>query len=202
MTISTSALLANDIDIDGASLSITAVSGAVGITGLALNADGTVSFTSGNTTGANAGSFSYTVFDGAGGAATGTVSIEVLGVSNGNGTDTVDLTGASYDASYIDGREGADEVTGNAGGDIFLGGSGNGADTLKGSDGNDLLVGGDGNDSLAGGAGKRQAICKPLTTASHFHPRLSRLHLPFQAPADQRLGQDQYADRLGGGARH
>ncbi|WP_028105015.1 beta strand repeat-containing protein [Pseudoduganella violaceinigra] len=155
ITISTSALLGNDTDIDGYSLDITSVSSASGITGLQLDtAAGTISFTSGDTAGASAGSFSYTVSDGAGGTATATVTIDIRTVGTGNGADTIDLSSAgAYQVSYIDGRGGADTLTGGAGGDVFIGGTGNAADTLTGSAGNDLLVGGDGNDTLSGGAG-------------------------------------------------
>ncbi|RST55874.1 beta strand repeat-containing protein [Variovorax sp. MHTC-1] len=155
VTMSVNALLGNDTDIDGLALTITSVGGAVGISGLTLNAaNGTISFTSGNTAGATAGSFQYTVSDGAGGTATATATIDIRAVSTGNGADEIDLSAAgTYQASYIDGRGGADELTGGAAGDVFIGGSGNGADTLIGSSGNDLLIGGDGSDSLSGGAG-------------------------------------------------
>ncbi|NMF99635.1 cadherin-like domain-containing protein [Aromatoleum toluolicum] len=149
-TLSASVLLGNDKDIDGAALFITGVGGASGISSLTLNPDGTISFTTGNT----AGSFQYTVADGAGGSTTATVTIDVRSVSNGNTADTVDLSlVGNYQASYIDGKNGADSLTGAMGGDILIGGAGNSADTLIGSDGNDLLVGGDGNDALSGGAG-------------------------------------------------
>ena len=104
------------------------MSAARGITGLTLNADGTISFTSGATAGATAGSFQYTVSDGAGGTATATVTIDVRAVSTGNTADTVDLSAAgTYQASYIDGRGGADDLTGGAAGDVFIGGTGNGS---------------------------------------------------------------------------
>jgi large repetitive protein len=151
VTIATSALLANDTDIDGLALTITSVSGATGITGLAVNtANGTISFTSGATAGAAAGSFQYTVSDGAAGTTTSTVTIDVRAV--GAGADTINLSAAgAYQASYLDGGAGADIFTGNAAGDVFLGGAG--ADALTGSAGNDLLIGGDNNDTLAGEAG-------------------------------------------------
>jgi VCBS repeat-containing protein len=155
VTLSVNSLLGNDTDIDGLALAVTSVGGAVGISGLTLDAaNGTISFTSGSTAGAAAGSFQYIVSDGAGGTTTATATIDVMAVSNGNGADTIDLGPAgTYQASFIDGRGGADNLTGGAGGDVFIGGSGNGADTLLGSSGNDLLIGGDGNDTLSGGAG-------------------------------------------------
>jgi hypothetical protein len=126
VTIATSALLANDTDIDGLALAITSVGSPVGITGLALSADGTkITFTSGATAGATAGSFQYTVSDGNGGTATATATIDVRAVAAGNAGDTIDLTTAGvYHASYIDGRGGADDLTGGAGGDVFIGGAG------------------------------------------------------------------------------
>jgi Ca2+-binding RTX toxin-like protein len=135
--------------------SVTGVSNAVGITGLGYNAmTGLITFTSGSVAGATAGSFQYTVSDGNGGTSTATVTIDIRAISTGNTAETVDLTGAgTYQASYIDGRGGADSLTGGASGDVFIGGAGNGADTLLGSAGDDLLIGGDGNDTLTGGAG-------------------------------------------------
>ncbi|MDP9971727.1 VCBS repeat-containing protein [Variovorax paradoxus] len=155
VTLSANSLLGNDTDIDGLALTITSVGGAVGISGLALDAaNGTISFTSGSTAGATAGSFQYTVSDGAGGTTTATATIDVRAVSGGNSADTIDLSATgTYQASFIDSRGGADNLTGGAGGDVFIGGTGNAADTLIGSAGNDLLIGGDGNDTLSGGAG-------------------------------------------------
>lgn len=154
VTISTSALLGNDTDIDGAALTITSVGTASGITNLALTGAG-ITFKSGNTAGNSVGSFQYTVSDGRGGTATGTVAIDVKAVSSNSSTgDTVDLSGAgTYQASYIDADNGPDTVTGGGAGDNFYGGSGNAVDVLKGSAGNDLLVGEGGNDDLSGGAG-------------------------------------------------
>ncbi|MEJ8827453.1 cadherin-like domain-containing protein, partial [Variovorax humicola] len=155
VTLSVNSLLGNDTDIDGLAMSITSVGSAVGISGLTLDAaNGTISFASGSTAGATAGSFQYTVSDGAGGTSTATATIDIRALSSGNGADSLDLSATgTYQASFIDGRGGADNLTGGAAGDVFVGGSGNGADTLIGSAGNDLLIGGDGNDTLTGGAG-------------------------------------------------
>ncbi|MBT2334163.1 VCBS domain-containing protein [Variovorax paradoxus] len=155
VTLSVNSLLGNDTDIDGLALTITSVGSAVGISGLTLDAaNGTISFMSGSTTGATAGSFQYTVSDGAGGTATATATIDIRAVSAGNTGETIDLsTAGAYQASFIDGRGGADTLTGGAAGDVFIGGTGNSTDTLVGSAGNDLLIGGDGNDRLSGDAG-------------------------------------------------
>ncbi len=154
VTISTSALLGNDIDIDGSALTITGVSSASGISNLSLSGN-TISFKSGSAAGTSVGSFQYTVSDGRGGTATGTVAIDVKAVtSNSSSGDTVDLSGAgNYQASYIDADNGPDTVIGGAPGDSFYGGSGNAADTLRGGAGNDLLVGEGGNDILSGSSG-------------------------------------------------
>ena len=153
VTISTSALLGNDIDIDGSALTITGVSSASGISNLSLSGN-TISFKSGSAAGTSVGSFQYTVSDGRGGTATGTVAIDVKAVTSNSSGDTVDLSGAgNYQASYIDADNGPDTVTGGAPGDSFYGGSGNAADTLRGGAGNDLLVGEAGNDILSGGSG-------------------------------------------------
>jgi VCBS repeat-containing protein len=153
VTISTSALLGNDIDIDGSALTITGVSTASGISNLSLSGN-TISFKSGSAAGTSVGSFQYTVSDGRGGTATGMVAIDVKAVTSNSSGDTVDLSGAgNYQASYIDADNGPDTVTGGAPGDSFYGGSGNSADTLRGGAGNDLLVGEAGNDILSGSSG-------------------------------------------------
>ncbi|HEY0587657.1 MAG TPA: VCBS domain-containing protein [Pseudoduganella sp.] len=154
VTLATSALLANDIDIDGSALTITSVSSAFGISNLILTSNG-ITFKSGNTAGASVGSFQYAVSDGRGGSATGTVLIDVKTVtSNSNTGDTVDLSGAgNYQASYIDANNGPDTVLGGTPGDNFFGGSGNAIDVLRGASGNDFLAGDGGNDDLFGGAG-------------------------------------------------
>ncbi|WP_255359228.1 VCBS domain-containing protein, partial [Rhizobacter sp. Root1221] len=153
VTIAASSLIANDNDIDGFALAITSVGIATGITDLMLDAtNGTISFSSGSTVGATAGSFQYTVSDGAGGTTTATATIDIRAVASGNTAETIDLGAAgTYQASYIDGRGGMDRLTGGAAGDIFIGGTGN--DDLVGSAGNDFLGGGDGGDALSGGAG-------------------------------------------------
>jgi len=149
--ISTSALLGNDTDIDGYALTIQSVSGANGISGLSLDAaTGTISFTSGNTVGQTAGSFQYTVWDGAGGVSTATVTIDARAVTTA--ADTIDLgTASPYQVSFINSDDGGDNVKGGVAGDIFLGGGA--GDTLRGAVGNDLLAGGDGNDDLFGDGG-------------------------------------------------
>ncbi|MGJ3704451.1 beta strand repeat-containing protein [Variovorax sp. AFSI2.2] len=179
VTLSTSVLLANDTDIDGAALSVTAISVVTGAlaTPIAINADGTFSFTTG-ATGGTVGSptvvtLSYTLSDGAGGSATGSVTLNVLDTTSG--ANTVDLTGVSaYQGAYIDGKTGGDtlrdgafqavlvgsngndQLFGNAGSDLLIGGEN--VDTLDGGAGNDVLRGGNNNDEIDGGAGTEDLI--------------------------------------------
>ena len=160
VTLPAEALLGNDIDVDGLALTITnisLVSGTLG-SGVTINPDGSFTFTTGaaggTTAAPNVVTLSYTASDGAGGVTTGTVTLNVITVSAGNTAETIDLSGVgAYQASFIDGRGGADIITDGAGLSTLIGGTGNGADTLNGSAGNDLLIGGDGNDTLNGGAG-------------------------------------------------
>ncbi|MDQ0027475.1 VCBS repeat-containing protein [Variovorax paradoxus] len=179
VTLSTSVLLANDTDIDGAALSVTAISVVTGTlaTPITINADGTFSFTTGST-GGTVGSptvvtLSYTLSDGVGGSATGSVTLNVLDTTSG--ANTVDLTGvAAYQGAYIDGKAGGDtlrdgafqsvlvgsngndQLFGNAGSDLLIGGEN--VDTLDGGAGNDVLRGGNNNDDIDGGAGTEDLI--------------------------------------------
>ncbi|MDP9928991.1 VCBS domain-containing protein [Variovorax paradoxus] len=179
VTLSTSVLLANDTDIDGAALSVTAISVVTGTlaTPITINADGTFSFTTGST-GGTVGSptvvtLSYTLSDGVGGSATGSVTLNVLDTTSG--ANTVDLTGvAVYQGAYIDGKAGGDtlrdgafqsvlvgsngndQLFGNAGSDLLIGGEN--VDTLDGGAGNDVLRGGGNDDQIDGGAGTEDLI--------------------------------------------
>ena len=120
VTIPVSALLGNDSDIDGIALTITSVGSATGITGLTLNANGTITFTSGSDSGGDRWQLPVHGIRWRGGTATGTVTIDIRTVGTGNGVDTIDLSGAgTYQASYIDGRGGADNLTGGAAGDVL-----------------------------------------------------------------------------------
>ncbi|SOY65205.1 beta strand repeat-containing protein [Cupriavidus taiwanensis] len=144
-----SALLGNDVDVDGLALSITGLGGASGAVSNLRFAPGSnnsyIMFDSGN---AATGSFSYTVADGAGGTSTATVTVNV---SSTNGAATVSLAGQSYQASYLDGGSNSDTLTGAATGDVLIGGAA--SDTLRGGAGDDVLRGAGGDDTLDGGAG-------------------------------------------------
>jgi Ca2+-binding RTX toxin-like protein len=153
IVIPVNSLLGNDSDIDGLALTLSLtpaqIAAATGITNLTLNSNGTITF---NSTNASSGSFSYTLSDSAGGTTTGSVTINIV-TTTGTG-NTVDLSALSYEASYIDGKNGGDALTGNTltpAGDLFIGGAGD--DTLIGGAGDDVLRGGSGDDSLNGGAG-------------------------------------------------
>jgi Ca2+-binding RTX toxin-like protein len=133
VVVPTSVLLANDSDVEGDSLSITGVTKLTGVGGditVNLPGDGTVTFatpglSSSDTTN---NSFTYTLSDGhVGGTATDTVNVDVLNVGNGTG-DTADLSGSTYDFSYINTGAGSDTLTLGPGIDTFIGGTG--ADTF------------------------------------------------------------------------
>ncbi|MBC7951184.1 MAG: cadherin-like domain-containing protein, partial [Rhodospirillaceae bacterium] len=80
LTIAPATLLGNDTDVDGDTLSITAVSNAVG--GTVAIVDGNVVFTP--TTNFNgSASFSYTISDGQGGTSTATANVSVSAVNDG-----------------------------------------------------------------------------------------------------------------------
>ncbi|MCW5312520.1 hypothetical protein GTQ43_01210 [Nostoc sp. KVJ3] len=152
-------LLANDRDIDGNSLSITGVSGAINGTAVLKNnhtpnnsADDFILFTpirgfSG------AASFNYTITDGQL-TSTAKVTVEVgARLFGGKGNEWINGTNGN---DYIDGGNGKDTLNGGNGDDILLGGNGN--DILVGGNGKDILDGGNGNDTLSGGFGQDTLI--------------------------------------------
>jgi Ca2+-binding RTX toxin-like protein len=136
-------LLANDSDVDGDSLSVVSVSGAVnGSVSIDTGAQ-TITFTP--TTDFNgAASFEYELSDGTE-SVTATVSVTVAPSTPGNV-----YNGTAGDDDYT-GTSDVDILYGNAGNDTLSGGSGN--DSLYGGDGTDTLYGSKGNDVLDGGAG-------------------------------------------------
>ena len=136
-------LLANDRDVDGDALVITAVTQPASGT-VAINPDGT-SVTYSPVTGASGQfNFNYTISDGHSGTASANVRLTVTPVIDGTaGNDT--LTGGSNDDT-INGLAGADTLDGRAGNDTLNGGIGN--DTLTGGAGADRVNGDDGNDRI------------------------------------------------------
>ena len=143
--ITAQALLLNDSDPDGHTLTITSVQDASNGT-VALNSSGDVVFTPTSGFSGIAG-FAYTVNDGNGGETTGSVTVNVAAT-------TIEL-----EDPRILGTVGDDTLTGTENSDIIVGDGG--SDTLNGAGGNDLLFGGahsetdqsSGNDLLNGGSG-------------------------------------------------
>lgn len=161
----TFAVLANDTDPDGDTLSIlgtpTSPDGTV-----VVNADGTLTFTP-NPGFTGDAVVSYTVVDADGltDSTTWTITVTPGAASDGivRGTDGGDLIDASYvdpfDSDRIDANDAIipgdlpndDRVEAGAGNDTVLAGLGN--DTVNAGTGDDLVYGGAGDDSLNGGAG-------------------------------------------------
>lgn len=97
-------------------------------------------------------SFDYTVLDGKGGQAIGTVSINVTATEcTVIGTVCGETIKGTKYADTILGLDGDDTLYGKEAGDRLLGGKGD--DRLYGEAGNDLLIGGEGRDVLEGGKG-------------------------------------------------
>jgi Ca2+-binding RTX toxin-like protein len=131
---STTTLLANDADVDGDPLSLTAVRSGFGGTPVLDAASGTVRFTP-DLYYTGSAWFAYTLSDGAH-TTEGRVNLQVA-IDTG--------TGARL------GTEGADTLAGTRGDDRLYGLGGN--DVLRADRGNDRLHGGTGNDTLEGAAG-------------------------------------------------
>jgi Ca2+-binding RTX toxin-like protein len=155
LTIPVATLLANDSDPDGNPLSITAVSNAVNGT-ISLNDNGTaangaddfVVFTPTSGFSGDA-SFNYTLSDGQGATASGTVTVAVgINLDGGNNNDNLQGTPGN---DILTGNNAQDTLSGGAGNDSLTGG--NGDDQLFGGDGRDTLLGGNGQDRLFGGKG-------------------------------------------------
>jgi hypothetical protein len=166
-------LLGNDRDPDGIALALQSLVVTTGTlaSAVTVNANGTFSFTTG-ATGGTVGSptvvtLTYTTIDGAGGSATGTITLNVVAVdTGGNNQDTINLNVASvgaYQAAYIDGKANQDMLTDGGAYGVLIGGDG--VDNLNGSGGNDILRGGDGNDVLNGGAGEDMLDLSDSTAA-------------------------------------
>ncbi|WP_063771671.1 beta strand repeat-containing protein [Cupriavidus necator] len=184
-----SALLGNDVDIDGRALSITAVDSASGtVSGLRLvtESNGTfIEFDSDNKS--TSGSFSYTVSDGAGGTSTATVTVNVMDKNSSAGFSLENL---SYQASYLDGGGNSDTMTGAGVGDVFIGGGA--ADTLNGGTGDDVLRGGASNDVIDGGLGIDMLDFSDATGAITFS--LTQSSSGTQVTLGGGLGKDTYSN--------
>ncbi|WP_330114525.1 cadherin-like domain-containing protein [Pseudomonas sp. JS3066] len=149
---SVAALLGNDVDVDGSFLSLIGLGQGTGAISDVKFIEGSnnslITFASGNNPAAPFGTFTYTLSDNAGGTATGSVTVNLVST---NGGSSVNLSGNSYQAAFLDGGSNVDALTGAAASDLFVGG--NGADTLIGGSGEDRLRGGEDNDTLDGGDG-------------------------------------------------
>ncbi|MDH4655279.1 cadherin-like domain-containing protein, partial [Pseudomonas sp. BN606] len=149
---SVAALLGNDVDVDGSFLSLIGLGQGTGAISDVKFIEGSnnslITFASGNNPAAPFGTFTYTLSDNAGGTATGSVTVNLVST---NGSSSVNLSGNSYQAAFLDGGSNVDALTGAAASDLFVGG--NGADTLIGGSGEDRLRGGEDNDTLDGGDG-------------------------------------------------
>ena len=136
------AVLGNDSDVDGDSLSVSAVT--QGTNGaVVINGDNTVTHTpNANFNGAD--SFTYTIDDGNGGSDTATVNVTVdTGIMGTSGDDTLNGTNG---VDIMFGLDGNDDLKGRDGDDTIYGGDGN--DTLNGQGDSDALFGGAGDDIL------------------------------------------------------
>ncbi|MDH4558565.1 tandem-95 repeat protein, partial [Pseudomonas sp. BN417] len=203
VVMSVATLLDNDFDVDGAYLSITNLNGAglTNVTNLRFVTGSNNSLIEFDTATdqTNFGSFTYTLSDNNGGQSTGTVNL--IGkdlrqsTDTGNENDTVNLTGNTYQASFIDGRAGNDGITGAGSAiDRFIGGIGN--DTLMGGSGNDSLRGGAGNDTLDGGDGLDMLDLSDATGALNVTLVQSSSNNPV-APSAPGLGNDNYRNMEG-----
>ena len=174
--VASSLLLANDLDIDGDQLRVSAVSDAVGGS-VSLTQNGEIRFISSSTY-AGAGSFTYTISDGNGGTAQATASLTILKTTDTDqhvfiGTNRNDTLTGTNKADVFYGKNGNDvlnglggndlfEVRGNAGLDIYNGGSG--FDTIRGGKANDVIRVNSNQSSLNsiekidGGAGRHDVI--------------------------------------------
>lgn len=121
LNIASSALLQNDSDVDGDTLTITSVSAANGGS-VSRNADGTISFKAKT---AGDASFKYTISDGNGGTATATVSLTV--------------SPAVTPPKTIVGTHQADILKSTAANEVFIGKSGSDTFVFKGVTGDDQI---------------------------------------------------------------
>ena len=149
-TIHVSDLLANDSDPENDTLAVTSVQGA---THGSVSLNGTdITFTP-DTDYRGPASFIYTLSDGHGGTATGTVNLNIQGGAQTGDANNNVLDGTSI-ADTLDGAGGNDTLYGEGGNDSLIGGTE--ADTLYGQGGNDTAHGGNDNDYLYDADGANQ----------------------------------------------
>ena len=157
VTISAVDLLANDSDVDGDTLTVTAVSSTSGNATVSLDTGGNIVYEAADGF-EGTDTFEYTISDGEL-TSTASVSISVEGSDNPyegwqQGTDGNDwLFGNNlFGSNQIYGAGGNDRIFGGFRSDEIDGGTGN--DRLFGLWGNDILNGNEGNDRIFGGAGR------------------------------------------------
>jgi VCBS repeat-containing protein len=146
-------VLANDGDLDGDGLSVSAVNGSAANVGqavagtygsLTLNTDGSYSYAAdkGNLPPQIVAqdSFTYTASDGHGGTNTANLTITITkpGAVYLSGTDGNDTLMAGNSPTVLDGGNGDDTLTGGISADALIGGHGN--DTMTGGGGPDTFV--------------------------------------------------------------
>jgi VCBS repeat-containing protein len=146
-------VLANDGDLDGDGLSVSAVNGSAANVGqavagtygsLTLNTDGSYSYAAdkGNLPPQIVAqdSFTYTASDGHGGTSTANLTITITkpGAVYLSGTDGNDTLMAGNSPTVLDGGNGDDTLTGGISADALIGGHGN--DTMTGGGGPDTFV--------------------------------------------------------------
>lgn len=155
VTIPVTNLLANDTDLDGDSLTITAVNNAPdGTVTLDDNgtiddsSDDTITFTPNQNFYGNA-NFEYTLSNRQGGTDVGLVTAIIPNKINGSNSD--DYLEGTDKKDIIQGKKGNDTLMGFAGDDFLLGGDDK--DIFFGDEGNDFLDGGNGENELYGGIG-------------------------------------------------
>lgn len=137
-----------DSDPDGGTLSVTAKLAATSGGSVDLHADGSFTYTPGSGW-SGADSFSYTLLDGQGGSAIGSVSLAIGSALTGTSGNDV-LNGGSRN-ELVSGLDGNDTLGGGGGNDTLIGG--NGDDILNGNAGDDVIQGGDGNNTGHGNDG-------------------------------------------------
>jgi Ca2+-binding RTX toxin-like protein len=149
LTIAAVALLANDSDVEGDTLSIVSVQDAMNGT-VVLDALGNAVFTPAAGYQGPA-AFTYTASDGNGGISTAGVAINVGGGAGGLviiGTALAEALTGSGGNDTIEGRGGNDFLSGLGGDDTFLVAGFDGLDTFDGGAGYDRIAGGAGNDVI------------------------------------------------------
>ena len=166
LTINAAALIANDTISTGYALSVTSVSNATG--GTVSLSNGVVTFTP-NAYYTGAASFTYTVADAYGDAASATVSLTVAAETRptstyiyGSANQTIDKHLSSYGWQIKGGAN--DTIYGGAGSNSLNGEAGH--DTLVGGKSNDVITGGVG-DTMTGGGGADSFVFHPGDLAAY-----------------------------------